>query len=162
VKRFVRPRKQTARIWIWWGRGRVERGRKRRLGGAWRAPLPGGFYIYIIITVALYTNITLIMRLTDVAAFSWISYIFTTLSYVACQVGLKHSYTISRWTRNYLAAPALCFQGTRALLGGSRARSFFPEADQGTRDRRPGSTVCIGQKNIHYFAPFMTYVMANS
>jgi hypothetical protein len=97
-----------------------------------------GFYIYTIITVALYTNVTLIMRLTDVAGFSWISYIFTTLSYVACQVGLKHSYTVSRWTRNYLAAPALCFQGTRALLGGSRARSFFPEADQGTRDRRPG------------------------
>jgi hypothetical protein len=42
-----------------------------------------GFYIYTIITVALYTNITLIMRLTDVTAFSWISYIFTTLSYVA-------------------------------------------------------------------------------
>jgi hypothetical protein len=35
------------------------------------------------------------MRLTDVTAFSWISYIFTTLSYVAWQVGLKHSYTVS-------------------------------------------------------------------
>jgi hypothetical protein len=43
----------------------------------------GGFYIYTIITIALYTNITLIICLTDVTAFSWISYIFTTLSYVA-------------------------------------------------------------------------------
>jgi hypothetical protein len=58
-------------------------GRSRRAQNRRPSPDSRGFYIYTIITVALYTNITLIMRLTDVTAFSWISYIFTTLSYVA-------------------------------------------------------------------------------
>jgi hypothetical protein len=70
----------------------------------------GGFYIYTIITVALYTNIIFIMRLTDVTAFSWISYIFTTLSYVAWHVSLGCSNTVSSCTGNYL--PALFFQCT--------------------------------------------------
>jgi hypothetical protein len=61
------------------GNGRPD-GVKPWMGGGGEL---GGFYVYTIITVALYTNITLIMRLIDVTAFSWISYPFTTLSYVA-------------------------------------------------------------------------------